>query len=769
MQNTARRSSLPPAIPALLLLIALAVPATLQAQATGTGFTIDDVLDVRNVSVGDVSEDGRWVILTTATLRDRIGADNSRYGDPTYVAPGLARIEIVDTRSGQRQPLSATPVQARGFAFSPDGTRLAWVLRQGAAFRLMIREQPSGRTRTVTLPADRAVAENTTLQWTADGRQLLFAMRSTAWQAESRQRFLAETQGPIIVQSSEDPFLSWEAIRRLSLRQSLATYDASTGRVEEILPEAFVDGYALTADGALLRFSEDITTKTSYEEIFGRDGRLELRPLRGGEPRTLMASTKGATFRWSGDGRAYVYAKDGRTFFGTVDGGEARRLTGLDEPAPGQRPEAEPADSAARRSERERREKERFSPVQLSHDGDWLIASNRDGLWLIETASGNREMFHAAPQPAENEESTAPQWSVVAWSRDADDIYLSYASRTAWERGLYRYDRTSRQLVELVKDARQYSGVRLAADGQSIVLTVARGNEPGDVYVADADLKDMRRLSDANPGLETKLSRTELIEYLDVDGRKLYGVLYYPLNHQPGTRVPTVFIVYETFFDDRFNATVNLLTSNGYAVVQPSVHLERGYPGEAWLKGVTAAANKLIDMGIADKDRLGVHGTSYGGYATSLLVTQTSRFAAAINISGKTDMISFYTDSPRLGTRNIHAPERSQDRIGATLWEQPQKYIEHTAIMAADRVTTPLLLMTGREDHNVPERTTSEMFYALRRLGKRVEWVSYVHGGHGMPTSTVDEVVDYHTRILAWYDRYLRTDGKSATDEGRED
>jgi len=217
-----------------------------------------------------------------------------------------------------------------------------------------------------------------------------------------------------------------------------------------------------------------------------------------------------------------------------------------------------------------------------------------------------------------------------------------------------------------------------------------------------------------------------------------------------------VFIVYEEFFDDRFNSMVNFLTANGYAVVQPSVDLERGFPGEAWMKGVTAAANKLIDMGVADPERLGVHGTSYGGYATNLLVTQTDRFAAAINISGKVDMVSFYFDSPRLGVRNIHAPERSQDRIGATLWEQPQKYIEHSAVMAADRIDTPLLLMTGHEDHNVPERTTSEMFYALRRLEKRVEWVSYINGGHGMPTSTEAEVRDFHERILAWYDRYLK-------------
>jgi dipeptidyl aminopeptidase/acylaminoacyl peptidase len=373
-------------------------------------------------------------------------------------------------------------------------------------------------------------------------------------------------------------------------------------------------------------------------------------------------------------------------------------------------------------------------------------------------------MFLEAPEDDEEEDGTdrSPDWGVVAWSNDGNDIYLSYASRTEWERGIVHYDRSTGATRELVKDNRYYSGLRLSEDGSRFILTIASGNHPGDLYVANADFTDVRRLTESNPGIDGKLARTEQVKYLDVDGDEMYGVLYYPLGYTQGTRVPTVFIVYEDFFDDRFNSLINLLTSNGYAVVQPSVDLERGFPGEAWIKGVTAAANKLIEMGVADPDRLGVHGTSYGGYATNLLVTQTDRFAAAINISGKVDMVSFYFDSPRLGTRNIHAPERSQDRIGATLWEQPQKYIQHSAVMFADRIETPLLLMTGTEDHNVPERTTSEMFYALRRLGKRVEWVSYVNGGHGMPSSTEAEVRDYHQRILGWYERYLKPSAAAA-------
>jgi dipeptidyl aminopeptidase/acylaminoacyl peptidase len=402
----------------------------------------------------------------------------------------------------------------------------------------------------------------------------------------------------------------------------------------------------------------------------------------------------------------------------------------------------------------------------LSPSGDRLVASNKEGLWLIDTASGVRELF----LKIDEDDKLAPRYQVVEWDRDGKNIYLSYASRTKWERGLTRYNVEAKRMEDLIKDSRLYSGVRLSRDGNTFIYSSAEGNRPSDLYAADAEFKNVRRITSANPQLNSRrLAKTELIPYLDADGNKTFGVLYYPMDYEAGKKYPTVFIIYEQFFDDTFNGTINVLTSNGYAVMQPSVTFETGFPGEAWVKGVTSAANKLIEMGVADPERLGVQGTSYGGYATNLLITQTNRFKAAINISGKVNMISFYTDSPRLGVRNIHAPEKSQDRIGATLWQQPQKYIQHSAIMFADRIKTPLLLITGEQDHNVPARQAMEMYYALRRLGKEVEWVNYLNGGHGMPTTTVEEVKDYHTRIIKWYDSHLKGDLKKKAEEKKAD
>jgi dipeptidyl aminopeptidase/acylaminoacyl peptidase len=275
----------------------------------------------------------------------------------------------------------------------------------------------------------------------------------------------------------------------------------------------------------------------------------------------------------------------------------------------------------------------------------------------------------------------------------------------------------------------------------------------------------MRRLVETNPQLATKrIGATELINFLDADGHSKNAVVYYPADYEKGKAYPTVFEVYEDFFDDNFDIRANVLTGHGYVVVHPSVDFETGFPGEAWLKGVTGAANKLIEMGIADSARLGLQGQSYGGYATNLLVTQTNRFKAAVNISGKVDMISFYTDSPRLGVRNVNAAEKTQDRLGASMWEQPQKYEAQSAILFADRIKTPLLLITGEQDSNVPADNTREMYYAMRRLGKEVVWVNYMNGGHGGGTASADDFLDMQRRMLEWYDTKLKPKhGKLAT------
>ena len=734
------------------------------AQNQPSAFTVDDLLDVKNLGVADLSDDGRWIAATAGSLRDRIGVDNCRFGDPTYVAPALAEVWIIDTQTAKTQKLFQDKRQVRAMKWSPDGSRLALLALKQNVFEPMIWERATGKWQTFAPPQSKFAAENSELNWTPSGDQLLITLRAEDWLKEARAKFEAETKAPIVAHSSKEPFLAWEDLRRRAAIRSLVAYDLKTGQTREIVAQTKINSYDLSEDGSFITYNEDITKKTDYDVIFGSENQVQLIPASGGSARTIVKSTKGVNLIWSRDGRRYAYAKDGNLFVGSVDDKDPRQLTGKKD---------EKVDSAKNEEGEKGREgdkekgKERFSAVRLSAKGDWLIASNKEGLWMVDAASGAKEIFLKMNE----EDKEAPRYQVIEWGGPNDDaVYLTYASRTKWERGLVRYSRAGKQMTDLVKDLRIYSNFRLSKDGKTWAFSAAEGNRPGELFVADAEFKNVRRLTDANPQLKNKrLSKTELISYLDVDGTRSYGVLYFPADYEPGKKYPTVFNVYEQFFDDTFQGTINVLANNGYAVMQPSVNLEQGFPGEAWVKGVTAAANKLIEMGVADAERLGVQGTSYGGYATNLLITQTNRFKAAINISGKVNMVSFYTDSPRLGVRNIHAPEKSQDRIGATLWQQPQKYIAHSAIMFADRIKTPLLLMTGEQDHNVPARQAMEMYYALRRLSKEVAWVSYTNGGHGVPTSTIEEVRDYHQRIISWYDDHLKGDLKKKAEETKAD
>jgi dipeptidyl aminopeptidase/acylaminoacyl peptidase len=364
-------------------------------------------------------------------------------------------------------------------------------------------------------------------------------------------------------------------------------------------------------------------------------------------------------------------------------------------------------------------------------------------------------------------EDKNPKLTVVDWTPAGDALLVQYGEPDRWERGLSRLDLKTKALTPLIRDSGVYQGFRMSRDGRTVVFQKSDGTRPAELFAADRSFKHVRKLTDLNPWMAAKaLPASELVSYRDADGKVLYGVLRYPVGYEKGKRYPTVFEIYETFFDNGFNGRAAYLAGQGYAVFHPSVNLVIGRPGESWTKGVTAAANKLIDMGVADPDRLGVHGTSYGGYATVLLLTETDRFKAAINVSGKVNMVSFYTDSERLGVRNTHAPEKSQDRIGGTLWEFPERYIEQSAIFRLDRVKTPLLTISGDQDPNVPANQSRELYYALRRLGKEVEWVRYVNGGHRPPNS-VAESIDFEQRIAAWYDKHLTEAPKGATTRQR--
>ncbi|HYV98907.1 MAG TPA: prolyl oligopeptidase family serine peptidase, partial [Gemmatimonadaceae bacterium] len=749
---------------AILTLLLVISAARLFAQGADS-LGIKDLLDLNNVGIQDLTADGKWLAVTIATRRDGLGTDYFRDNDPTYLRAAMSRLMIVDTKTGAQRAVFPTKKAVRAASWSPDGTRLAMFLIENDALQLNVWDRVTSKLTTLKLPpnvAGQYIAENSELRWTADGKQLVFSLRTDAWKKAATARFVEITKGPITVLNGSDDFLEWDELGRRAQQRSIASWDIAAGTVKTLVPEQRLSSWSMAEDGSVVVTNEDLQTKTNYGGGGGGGGRAnKIVAHSASGTRTLFATSQGVQISWAEDGRHYTVSCDGRVFLTSLDDSTRKQILG--QPAPngatncsgtgltgitvsggrggrgGRGGGGAPAPADSGRGGNRAAANERFAVSRWSANGQEILATNPQGIWIVKLADGTKEMAVALP---DSSNTSAPRPTVTQWSHDGRYLYLSVASRTEWNRAILRYDRQTKATDTLVRGAKYFNGLRVSDDGTTSVLTIADGNHIADVYVGDGALGGLRRIIESNPQLATKpVAKTELIRYHNADGKSEYGVLFYPANYQKGTKYPTVFIIYEDFFDDTWDVVANLLSAHGYAVMKPSVDFDIGFPGEAWTKGVTAAANKLIEMGIADSSRLGVHGTSYGGFATNFLITQTKRFAAAINMSGKVDMISFYTDSPRLGARNINAAEASQDRIGATLWEQPQKYIANSAIFFADRITTPLLLLTGGQDHNVPELNEREMYYALRRLGKTVTWVSYTNSGHGTPGTTESDFV----------------------------
>jgi dipeptidyl aminopeptidase/acylaminoacyl peptidase len=720
------------------------------AQSSQRPFTIDDALGVRSARIEDVSNDGRWVALSVRTRRDGLGVDASRYGDPTYVAPAPGDFQLIDATNGRTRAILPGKVDVRGAAFSKDGAQLAFFQRKGDDYALEILDVASGRTRAVPLKSGKAIASNAPLVWSPDSKSVLIALRPDGWASDARAAFVQLTEGDIVVQDARQPFLAWDSVRNLNNREIPSVVTLADGSVRELAGVSDIRAPQFTADGAHVVYSTAVPKKTSYDNRSGTEYGVFRVALAGGRIDTLLKpAERRITPRWTEDGSAFAYDDRGNVFVRYVDGDSARNLT-----ARYRRP--------ASRGDTTRSS---YSVVAWRPDAGALLVSSRDGWYTLDPRTDSLALAYAF----ESDTAARPTRTFNHWSHDGRSLFVVTSAKHHWARGIERYDLATKHATALASDANVYGSWHVSDDGSRFVFERSDGDRPSEVYAAGSDLADARVLTNLNPQLAgVGLTHSELVSYLDVDGNTLYGVLYYPYGYQPGKKYPLIAEVYETFFDNGYNENMNLLAARGWFVFHPSVDLHIGYPGEAWAKGVTSGINTLEQRGLVDGTKLGVEGQSYGGYAVNLLITQTDRFKAAVNISGKVDLISFLGDSPRIGTRNYSAAENGQDRIGQSLWEAPMKYIQHSAIFYADRIKTPLLMLTGKDDWNVPDTNEREMYYALRRLGKEAVWVQYAHAGHGAGRAgTPDAFRDHWTRMFDWFQTHFDKSSSARADAGR--
>lgn len=720
-----------------LVFVVLFVVAS-AANGQKTPFTAADAVNMVSFSVQDATEDGVLIAGTTYTRRDRFNVDHTAYGNPNYVSPSFSRLVVLNTSTGIQTPVLTEPAIVSNVKWSPDGKSLAFIKYEEGHFRLNIYDLVKNKVRRLALKTDKEIASNTGVDWTPDGKGILLSFRDIGWKEKGDSMFTEATVGPITVYDSKRPFLKWDELRNHTSLAMAGLVDVNGLTVKMLLKEHRYGGMNLSADGRYLSYTITYPKKTVYDNQSGSDYELKYIEINNPDSARVLIkkSDRRISVNWNPDRNKYAYADSGKVFV---------RAIGTEKPV---RIGRDTVEISGKDTSKVRLSINRWSP-----DGTKILASSSKGYWLLDVKSGSMEDVYRFPEKPE----TQPTLAITAWSPDGRYLYMTTSAKDKWERGLVRYDLKEKEMKELVKDSNLYTGWQLNKAGDKFIYNMSDGDLPGELYIADSNLQGAKRITDMNPWMRDRaISKSRLIKYRDSDGKELWGVLYYPVNYEPGKKYPLVCEIYEGFFTNGFSFSMQLLTNAGYFAFKPSVNLIQGYPGEAWVKGITSGINKLIDEGLVDEKKLGVHGTSYGGYATSLLITQTDRFAAAINISGKVNIVSFLGDSPRMGTRNYAAAENGQDRIGASLWDAQMQYFATSAILYADRIKTPHLLLTGEGDWNVPAVNTRELYYALRRLGKDVVWVNYYNGGHGAgAASNESDFYDHWDRIIGWYEKYF--------------
>src|SRR5260370_26119369 len=311
--------------------------------------------------------------------------------------------------------------------------------------------------------------------------------------------------------------------------------------------------------------------------------------------------------------------------------------------------------------------------------------------------------------------------------------------------------------------------VGVTRGGEYIAYYGEDSQRDSDLWLSDAGFSNSRRLTHLNPQFDQyEMGTARLIDFFSIDGVALRGALLLPSGYKPGKRYPLIVWVYGGgslsdhldhfalgYGDGPFN--FQLLATRGYTVFLPDAPQNLATPMNDLPKSVLAGVNKAIEMGIADPDRLGIMGESYGGYSTLSLIVQTKRFKAAVEVAGYGNLICEYGEMDRAGNAFGDASaEHGQAKMGGTLWEFPERYIQNSPVFYLDRVETPLLIAHGSEDSTVAPFLDDEIFVGLRRLGKEVAYAKYIGEGHSPLYWSYANQVDFCNRMIAWFDDHLK-------------
>ncbi|MCC6289235.1 MAG: S9 family peptidase [Chitinophagaceae bacterium] len=282
-----------------------------------------------------------------------------------------------------------------------------------------------------------------------------------------------------------------------------------------------------------------------------------------------------------------------------------------------------------------------------------------------------------------------------------------------------------------------------AADSNVYAYTKETYIAPPDLYT-NANWNKEIKLSAINPQQSAyNWGTAELFTWKAYNGKEATGIVYKPENYDPKKKYPAICYFYEKLSDGLFQyippaptpsrLNISFFVSRGYIVLAPDISYTDGYPGRSAYNYIVSGARALVKKGWVDSTRIGLQGQSWGGYQTAYLITQTRLFKAAWAGAPVANMTSAYGGIRwESGMNRQFQYEKSQSRIGATLWEKPQLYMQNSPLFYLPKVTTPLVIMHNDNDGAVPWYQGIELFTGLRRLNKPVWLLNYNGEAHNL-------------------------------------
>jgi dipeptidyl aminopeptidase/acylaminoacyl peptidase len=366
--------------------------------------------------------------------------------------------------------------------------------------------------------------------------------------------------------------------------------------------------------------------------------------------------------------------------------------------------------------------------------------------------------------------------SLLGWSSDGSEVLVSEALGV--ERHVLAVPLDGSPPRQVTTGEGVLGSVSFDATATRIAFTFQTTDTPPDVFVSAVDSFAMTQISDVHGGVpRPPMGRTEVLNWTSNDGMAVEGLLTYPVDYEEGRQYPLVLNVHggpSGVFSRSFTGSpsiymIQTFAQRGYAVLRPNPRGSTGYGKDFryanfrdWGYGdfddLLSGVDHVIDLGVAHGDSLLLMGWSYGGYMTSFAVTRTDRFRAASMGAGLPNLVSMVT------TTDID--DYLFGHMGAEFWDDYEVYERHSAIYRIKEVTTPTQVIHGAEDLRVPFTQGQEFYRALSRRGVPTEMIVYPRTPHGPREPKF--LMDVTSRILTWFERYLRPE-RPATDDAMDD